>query len=66
MTRAVVRAKKVGGSIMVRLPKEVVDQENIHEGEMVEVDVRKAKKSWFGIDPDIGRMTKEDELDSHF
>ncbi len=65
MTRAVIRAKKVGGSIMVRLPKEVVDQEDIHEGEMVEVDVKKARKSGFGIDPGIGQMTRGDELDTH-
>ena len=50
---------------MVRLPKEVVQQEDIHEGEMVEVDVRKAKKSWFGSMPDLPPMTKEDELDTH-
>jgi antitoxin component of MazEF toxin-antitoxin module len=66
MTRAVIRAKRVGGSIMVRIPKEVVEQEDIHEGEMVEVDVRKARKSGFGIDPGIGPMTREDELDTHF
>ncbi len=51
---------------MVRLPKEVVEQEDIHEGEMVEVDVRKARKSGFGILPGIGSMTREDELDTHF
>lgn len=50
---------------MVRLPKEVVEQEDIHEGEMVEVDVKKAKKSWFGSMPGIGQMTREDELDTH-
>ena len=66
MTRAVIRAKRVGGSIMVRLPKEVVEQEDIHVGEMVEVEVRKARKRGFGIDPAIGPMTREDELDSHF
>jgi len=66
MTRAVIRAKRVGGSIMVRLPKEVVEQEDIHEGEMVEVDVKKAERSGFGIDPNIGPMTREDELDTHF
>jgi uncharacterized OB-fold protein len=65
MTRAVVRAKRIGGSIMVRLPKEVVDQEDIKEGEMVEVEVRKARKSGYGIDPGIGPMTREDELDTH-
>jgi len=64
MTRAVIRAKRVGGSIMVRIPKEVVQQEDIHEGEMVEVEVRKAKKNWFGITPGIGPFTHEDELDA--
>ena len=65
MARALIRAKRVGGSIMVRLPKEVVKQEDIHEGEMVEVDVHKAKKSWFGSMPDLPSMTREDELDTH-
>jgi hypothetical protein len=65
MTRAIIKAKRVGGSIMVRLPKEVVEQENIHEGEMVELDVHKAKKSWFGVYPGLGPMTREDELDTH-
>lgn len=50
---------------MVTIPKEVVDQEDIREGELVEVDVRKAKKSWFGSMPGIGPMTHEDELDAH-
>lgn len=50
---------------MVRLPKEVVVQEDIHEEDMVEVDVRKARKSWFGATPGIGPFTHEDELDAH-
>jgi len=65
MARALARAKRVGGSIMVRLPKEVVQQEDIHEGEMVEMDVHKAKRLWFGATPDIGQFTHEDELDAH-
>jgi antitoxin component of MazEF toxin-antitoxin module len=50
---------------MVRLPKEVVEQEDIREGEMVEVEVRKARRSWFGSMTGIGPMTREDELDVH-
>ena len=50
---------------MVRLPKEVVQQEDIHEGEMVEVEVRKAKKGWFGASPSLGAFAHEDELDTH-
>jgi antitoxin component of MazEF toxin-antitoxin module len=63
VTKAVSRAKRIGGSIVVKLPEEVVDQEDIHEGEMVEV--RKAKKSWFGSMSGIAPLTREDELDVH-
>ena len=65
MSRALIKAKRIGGSIMVRLPKEVVEKEDIHEGELVELEVRKAKRSWFGSMPGIGPMTREDELDTH-
>lgn len=50
---------------MVRIPKEVAEQEDIKEGDMVEFEVKKAKKSWFGSMPGIGPMTREDELDTH-
>ncbi len=65
MGRAVAKARKIGGSLMVTIPKELVEQEDIREGELVELEVRKAKRSFFGIDPGIGPMRKEDELDTH-
>ncbi len=64
MTRTLAKAKKVGGSIMVRLPKEVVEHEDIHEGEMIELDVRKARRQWFGITPKVSEFTHEDELET--
>jgi antitoxin component of MazEF toxin-antitoxin module len=65
MTKAVTKARRVGGSIMVRIPKEVVEQEDIKEGELVEVEVRKAKRDWFGATPKIPPFAREDELDVH-
>ncbi len=65
MAKTLARAKKVGGSIMVTLPKEVVQHEDIHEGEMVELEVKKARRGWFGATPDIGPFTHEDELETH-
>ena len=50
---------------MITIPKELVEQEDIKEGEMVEVEVRKARKSGFGLTPGIGHVTHEDELDTH-
>lgn len=45
MTRALTKARRIRGSIMVRIPEEVVEQEDIREGESVEIDVRKVRKS---------------------
>jgi len=32
---------------------------------MVEVDVRKPKKEWFGSTPSVGPFVHDDELDTH-
>jgi len=65
MTKALVKSRKVGGSIVVSIPKEVTEQEGIREGELVEIDVRKARKDWLGSLKGVGRFSKEDELDAH-
>ncbi|MDV3277494.1 MAG: AbrB/MazE/SpoVT family DNA-binding domain-containing protein [Nitrososphaerales archaeon] len=65
MTKTLTKARRIGGSIMVRIPKEAVEQEEILEGELLEVEVRKARRSWFGAFPGIGPFTHEDELDTH-
>ena len=65
MARALVKTRKVGGSIVVSIPKEATEQEGIREGELVEIEVRKAKKDWFGALKGVGSFSKEDELDTH-
>lgn len=65
MARALVRARKVGGSIVVSIPKEATELEGIREGELIEIEVRKAKRDWFGATKGVGPFTKEDELDTH-
>jgi len=65
MTKALVRSRKVGGSIVVSIPKEVTEQEGIREGELVEIDVRKARKDWFGSLKGVGSFSKEEELRAH-
>ncbi len=62
MTKALVRSRKVGGSIVVSIPKEVAEHEGIQEGELLEIDVRKVKKDWFGAFKGIGPFTNKDEL----
>jgi len=65
MARTVVKTRRIGGSLMVTIPREVVEQEDIREGELLEVEVRKARRSFFGITPGIGPFTREDEMTDH-
>ncbi len=58
-----VKARKLGGSLIVRIPKEIVEEERIHEGEIVILRIKKIKKSGFGALKGIGPMTKKDEFD---
>ncbi|HLD05529.1 MAG TPA: AbrB/MazE/SpoVT family DNA-binding domain-containing protein [Candidatus Nanoarchaeia archaeon] len=62
---SIVRTRKVGGSLTVTLPKEIVKEEALQEGELVTINVKKAKKSYFGAAKGIGPFTKEDELNTH-
>jgi antitoxin component of MazEF toxin-antitoxin module len=62
---SLVKVRKVGGSLVVTVPKEIVESEGIREGEIVLVDIKKARKSWFGIASGIGSFTAEDELRVH-
>ncbi len=53
------KLRKVGGSVMVRIPKEVLEQESLHLGETVRLNVKKAKISGFGIFKGLKVTTKE-------
>jgi len=60
-----VKVRKVGGSLVVTIPKEVVEAEGIKEGEIVQIAVKKTRKSWFGVARGVGPFTAEDELKAH-
>jgi antitoxin component of MazEF toxin-antitoxin module len=65
LSRVAVKTRKIGGSIVVRIPKEVVEKEGITEGAFVEIDVRKPKDDWFGAFPALRKFPRAEELDSH-
>lgn len=56
------KLRKVGGSVMARIPKEVLEQESLHPGETVKIEVKKAKVSGFGIFKGMRSFTKEDKF----
>jgi len=41
--------RRVGGSLVVTIPDEVAQEQRLRPGELVDIEVRKAKKSFFGI-----------------
>lgn len=63
--KALSRARAVGGSLMVTIPREIVDEENFREGELLQVEVKKLKKTFFGIAKGIGSFTNEDEMKAY-
>lgn len=62
---ALIRTRKVGGSLMVHLPTEIVIEEGIKPNDLVRVDVEKVRKDWFGVFRGVGHFTEEDELTTH-
>ena len=56
------KAISVGGSIMVTVPRQLVELLNLHPNEQIEVEVKKVKTSGFGLFRGIGKFTREDEL----
>jgi hypothetical protein len=50
---------------MVRIPKDVADAEDIRAGELVEINVEKARRDLFGALKGMGAFTRSDEMDIH-
>ncbi|HLC36744.1 MAG TPA: AbrB/MazE/SpoVT family DNA-binding domain-containing protein [archaeon] len=59
------RTRKIGGSLAATIPKEIVKGLQLREDELIEIEVKKIKKSYFGALKGIGPFTHEDRLDSH-
>jgi hypothetical protein len=62
LIKALAKTRKVGGSIVVTLPKELVQMQRIKAGECVEITVKKCRINGFGILKGVGPFTIEDEL----
>jgi len=60
--KGLTKTRAVGGSLIITIPSEIVKNEMLRENELVEVEVKKPKKDFFGALRGIGSFTKEDEL----
>ncbi|GBE19285.1 MAG TPA: AbrB/MazE/SpoVT family DNA-binding domain-containing protein [Candidatus Pacearchaeota archaeon] len=64
--KSLTKTRTVGGSLIITIPSEIVKSEMLRENELIEVEVKKAKKDFFGSLKGIGSFTKEDELKGQF
>jgi len=60
--KSLTRTRAVGGSLIVTIPIEIVKSEMLREDELVEVEVKRPKKDFFGALKGIGPFTKEDKF----
>lgn len=65
MTGCLTKTRKVGGSLVVTLPKELVENQKIKADEIVEITVKKCKKAGFGSLKNMKPFTAEDELQAN-
>jgi len=63
--KSLTTTRAIGGSLLVTIPKEIVREEGLREGEIVEVEVNRPRKSFFGIAKGVGPFTEEDEMKAH-
>ncbi len=56
------RTRKIGGSLVVTIPKNIVEKEGLKENQLVEIGVKKVKKSGFGISKGLASFSKEDKF----
>lgn len=62
---ALSRVRRVGGSLVVTIPREVAEEEGVKPGELVNIEIHKTRKSFFGAARGIGPFTREDEMKAH-
>lgn len=60
---AYVKTRKVGGSIVVTIPKEVVEVARINEEETIRIEIEKLRTNYFGALKGIGKFNHEERVD---
>lgn len=53
----------MGGSLAVTIPIELVREKNLKEDEIVEIEIKKHKKDYFGALRDLGKFAQKDRME---
>jgi len=59
---AFTRTRRIGGSLVVTIPKTIVEEEGLLENQVIKIDVKKIKKSGFGLSKGLASFSREDKF----
>ncbi len=57
------RIRSIGGSLVVTIPKEIVKEKSLKEGELIELEIEKSKQNFLGALRGIGSFTRQDRME---
>ena len=64
--QSLTRTRSIGGSLVVTIPKEIVREESLKEGELVKMEIEKVKKDGFGMFKDLKPFLDKDRMEDRF
>lgn len=64
--KTISKTRAVGGSLVVTIPMEIVKSEMLRENEVVEIEVSKSKKDFFGALKGVGKFSRKDRIKDRF
>lgn len=64
--QSLTRTRSIGGSLVVTIPKEIVREESLKEGELVKMEIEKVKKDGFGMFKDLKPFSDKDRMVDRF
>ena len=60
--KTITKTRTIGGSLVITIPSNIVKNERLKENEVIEIEIKKLKKDYFGALRGLGSFTEEDEL----
>jgi hypothetical protein len=64
--KTITKTRAVGGSLVVTIPIEIVKSEMLRENEVVEIEVSKPKKDFFGVLKGVGKFSRTNRIEDRF
>ena len=64
--KSITKTRIIDNSLVLTIPSDIVKNQRIRENELVEIELKKLKKDFFGTLKGIGSFTEEDKIKGQF